>query len=496
MKNFIFAINTLLISAFLLGGCNIPNAEQPSAINADTTGLRITQSIKEIYEKNPNGKNWVIVGDTIVRKKDVKLHTPPKQVDLGDLKKKDGTALKYVAIGSSLTAGVREGGLHQEGQLTSFPNLLARQMLITDFSQPLFGDTDFNGFGYKTLSSYSENQVPKYKAVSNNNAIRGNNGDLSLLNKYVGKNDNYGIPYILDPGFYYTTSNFGSNYHPEKNNRFLVFTERIFLDIRKKGVTVPSEKDIAKGEIYAPIYILKAKNYDLFTLETGFEDFLYYTLTGGGAKNSNGLTYFNYRFSDQTKDFLSDARIKNMKGIVLTIPDVMDFPYFNLVKTNRLQDINKSNIYDETGNVTSSTTLFLPNLAIDSLLNRDIKGNKKGLNQKNTLADEDIVTDDEIKDIKYYADFLNNNIRERARYYNYPVVDLYDIYKQIHKYNYVSRDGVKVDPTFLKGNFYSSDGIYPSAFGQAVIANEVIYMLNFYYGTKIPYIDSKVYLKK
>ena len=281
----------------------------------------------------------------------------------------------------------------------------------------------------------------------------------------------------------------------EKQNRFIIFLERTLLDIRDKGLFVPSEKDIAKGEVYAPIYILKAKNYDIFTLETGFEDFLYFALKGGENKsNRYGLTYFNYRFSDQTKDFLSDARIKNMKGIVFTIPDVMDFPYFNLVKTNRLQDINKSNIYDETGNVTSSTTLFLPNLAIDSLLNREIKGNKKGLNQKNTLADEDIVTDDEIKDIKYYADFLNNNIRERARYYNYPVVDLYDIYKKIHSFNYVSRDGVKVDPTFLKGNFYSSDGIYPSAFGQAVIANEVIYMLNFYYGTKIPYIDSKEYL--
>ena len=142
-------MNILLISALLLGGCNVPNTE-PSVIDMDTTGLRITQSIKEMYEKVQNGKKWVLIGDTIVRKKDIKLHTPPKQVDLGDLKKKDGSAFKYIAIGGSFTAGVREGGLHQEGQLTSFPNLLARQMLISDFSQPLFNDKDFNGYGYKT----------------------------------------------------------------------------------------------------------------------------------------------------------------------------------------------------------------------------------------------------------------------------------------------------------------------------------------------------------
>ena len=43
---------------------------------------------------------------------------------------------KYVAIGNSLTAGYQSGSLVEDHQKYSFPNLIAKQLGITDFQQP------------------------------------------------------------------------------------------------------------------------------------------------------------------------------------------------------------------------------------------------------------------------------------------------------------------------------------------------------------------------
>ena len=43
----------------------------------------------------------------------------------------------YVALGNSLTAGYMDGGLVMNGQVNSFPQLIARQLGLRDFQQPL-----------------------------------------------------------------------------------------------------------------------------------------------------------------------------------------------------------------------------------------------------------------------------------------------------------------------------------------------------------------------
>ncbi|MGX5854951.1 hypothetical protein ACWKW6_14955 [Dyadobacter jiangsuensis] len=82
----------------------------------------------------------------------------------------------------------------------------------------------------------------------------------------------------------------------------------------------------------------------------------------------------------------------------------------------------------------------------------------------------------------------NGKIREYAAEKDLAVFDLFDLYKRIHQGGYRTDDGVLVDGTPY-GNFFSSDGIYPTPLGQAVIANEVIKAINKHYGAKIPLID-------
>ena len=74
------------------------------------------------------------------------------------------------------------------------------------------------------------------------------------------------------------------------------------------------------------------------------------------------------------------------------------------------------------------------------------------------------------------------------------IVDLEKIYHQIHLNQYISADGFKIDGG-TRGNFFSADGIYPTAIGQAVIANEVIKAINQTYNATIPQINLLAYSK-
>jgi hypothetical protein len=92
-----------------------------------------------------------------------------------------------VSIGSSLSAGVRDGGVYAEAQKTSFPALLAQQMGIKDFKQPLL---EGNGTGKKT-ASLDRNGILKITELKGLNDKTPN----PQLPKVPGEVDNLAVPY-------------------------------------------------------------------------------------------------------------------------------------------------------------------------------------------------------------------------------------------------------------------------------------------------------------
>ncbi len=87
-------MNILILSALLLGGCKttdpiatpLANTDY-SIIDGDTVKTVVFKDYKKLKDKDPNGKNYIVVGDTIVLYKEPKLHTPPtKDPDLSKLK--------------------------------------------------------------------------------------------------------------------------------------------------------------------------------------------------------------------------------------------------------------------------------------------------------------------------------------------------------------------------------------------------------------------------
>lgn len=115
------------------------------------------------------------------------------------------------------------------------------------------------------------------------------------------------------------------------------------------------------------------------------------------------------------------------------------------------------------------------------------KANIRGGEFRVNFEDFEVIDEDEafMSDPQLH---YNGKIREYAAEKDLAVVDLFDLYQRIHQGGYRTDDGILVDGTAY-GNFFSSDGIYPTPFGQAVIANEVIKAINKHYGAIIPLID-------
>jgi hypothetical protein len=66
-----------------------------SIVDGDTIKTVVFKDYKKLKDKDPNGKNYIVVGDTIVLYKEPKLHTPPaKDPDLSKLKNNDDPDLK------------------------------------------------------------------------------------------------------------------------------------------------------------------------------------------------------------------------------------------------------------------------------------------------------------------------------------------------------------------------------------------------------------------
>ncbi len=106
-----------------------------------------------------------------------------------------GTEPRYLAVGGSLTAGIRNGGLYREAQLTSYPNLIARQMGLKNFRQPLFESAQGNGSGYLRLTT--SDPVPRFNRVANSVAITST--EPLTFAPVQGTVDNLSFPYFRHP---------------------------------------------------------------------------------------------------------------------------------------------------------------------------------------------------------------------------------------------------------------------------------------------------------
>jgi hypothetical protein len=487
MKNKI--IMTLLATALLAASifsCNTPDlVPEPlgdfTVIDGDTIKIKINKDISKIKQKDLDNNKYVIVGDTVLKATNNRLHDVPK----------------YTLKEDKIKNGVQNGGYFNEGMATSYPSLIARQMKLAKFKQPEFEKEDYNGYGRKVETEFNPTGGPlkKFKTVNNNLGIESVSED-NLVMKKLNKTD-------LDA----VNMPFG--------NRGYIFLGKSDLPFSNKKTEV-SFALLARlfQEDKTNIYdYYKKYDFDFYTYDSGYDNLIRVIFSGDGSTLGSSVNTDNtfrdgWNMSDSPEltllrnihSNIEENRRSDIKGFLANIPDVLSFPVFHL--TNKSDLANKygySLIYvrerpNDQVRVLRDDELLVPTSSIDSLLSNKVNiVFKKGLRRDNPLTNVDVLGG---ASIKIYTEFVNNHFANLGKKYGVNIVDLNTLFRQVIEGKYITHDGQRADASYPDGNFFNADGISLSPFGQAIVANEFLRVMNKVYETNIPLINTSHYLER
>lgn len=271
------------------------------------------------------GAAAVILSSAISCKTDFDTDVTSVQVTAGQ-----ANFSKYVALGNSLTSGYRDNALYVDGQIESYPNLLATQMKMAgggEFKQPLWSN---NTGGIATLLGPNSGKL----------TLQLVNGSLAPVASAAGQQN---IDIIANAGPY--------------QNMGIPGAKSFHLGLDNYGTLNPYYARFSTG--VSPIKAAVAQNPTFFSLWIGNNDVLAYATSGGtNVKVVNGVPTVvpavnqagnndpaTYGFNDITSPTVVAASItgyvnaltaNGAKGVIANIPSVTSVPFFTTVPVNPL----------------------------------------------------------------------------------------------------------------------------------------------------------------
>lgn len=394
----------------------------------------------------------------------------------------DAGKAKVLAIGGSLAAGVQNGGLYRASQLTSFPNLVAGQMGVT-FRQPLFAAEEANGAGYKLLIR-DNGPVYRYNKVAGKLASDAGSNALPFK-KFTGEIDNLALPFHNVRTAWKDLEYYSRLSQPSMESQdFVPYFKRILPD------EIASDKSVSYLK-----YLEGKATPDFVIFDPGMDGHLQSALVGGDPSQIPQLEE-GERGNKSEFRFVKELADKGTKGVLVTIPDVTEFPYFHLYTAEKLAELRggvKVSIRTNRGTIRemNASDLLLPCEKVEALFSG--RSSAEVLDERESLAvDEDYDETRAYRGVNWYNEYY---VKFIAKENDFAIFDLYELLKKINVGGYVTDDGVEVIPSFPDGNFYSDDAIHPTSFGQAVIANECIKAINAHYGSGLTLLNTREFLK-
>ncbi|UOR04489.1 SGNH/GDSL hydrolase family protein [Hymenobacter aerilatus] len=442
------------------------------------------------------------------------------QPDLEDeVKTSAGTAdfSRYIAVGNSLTAGFADGGLYLEGQQNSYPSMLAQQFRAVgggDFAQPLFAAGQENGSGYLRITGFASDGTPVTGNVTTNLALRsGATAARPLYTKYTDPVNNLGVPGIRLSDI--ETAGYGST----QGNPYF---ERITPDAQA------TQTYLARAA---------ASNPTFFTNWLGNNDVLGYATAGGAASNITATT----DFTDKNNKLVNALTANGAKGLVVNIPDVTTVPFFTTVgpvlkatltaasvpgliiqtgsafggptSSNRKQiattDIRDAAgtgrqlftllsspyvrlinqrtgrawrfVYSQSGQPAAGFPLFLAAYGIDTTATF-------GTSAANPIPSLFVLDDVEQGLVRTATTAFNNAIAVKANEKNLALLDINAFFARVAAGGIVV-NGVQNTTGFVSGNLFSLDGVHLTPRGYAIVANEMIKVINAKYNASVPQLN-------
>ena len=439
----------------------------------------------------------------------------------------------YVALGDSFAAGYSDGSLFVRGQEGAYVNILAQQFAAAGggtFKTPFMNDNTgglllggnvitaprlyFNGQAPVTVSGMPTTEVTKH---------------------LTGSFNNLGVPgaksyHLVAPGY----GNVAGVASGAANPYYARFASS------------PSATVLGDAVAQTPTF---------FTLWIGGNDVLGYATSGGIGKdqtgNLNPATYGGNDITDPNvfanvyKTVVDNLTSKGAKGVIVNLPYVSTLPYFTTVPYNPVPLDAATATQLNTGyatyngglqamvanklltaeEATRRTVTFKAGanavVLVDSYLtdlsgfgvpsyrmatkedllvltSRTVIGTTVGSDPSKIngvsvpLADNWVLTKDEIAEVKKATDAYNITIEAIAKQKGLAFVDSKVVMNQL------SSGGVKfgnytISSTYVTGGAFSLDGVHPSARGYALIANKFVEAINTTYGATLRTVDLGAY---
>jgi hypothetical protein len=402
---------------------------------------------------------------------------------------------QVIALGGSFMAGYQDGGLFLKAQENSLAALIANQLEYangTKFYQVLLPEGEGIGLNSKPWES---NFVTPSK-LGNKTDCKGitsvspvkyqvsdivAQGYLNAGNKNI--NHNLAVPFasFLD----YDNPNLGLTFGVNNNNPFF---NRLATN---PGVsTILSEAKDKK-----PSFIISW---------IGMEDIFNYASKGGANLNIPSSNLF-----EQKLDLILGEFAKNgTKGVMATIPDFRDFPFYTLIPYN---NANLTQSQADSLNDTYSISQTSAHIRFTEGKNGFVVGDPQATSGFRKMKEGEFITlsvpTDSLKCYKYgllvklidnrysliesevkiiddaiYA--YNQIIVKKANEYGFALVDMNQYFKKVK--NGIKWNGADFNLDFVSGGFLSLDGYHPNQKGYALIANEFIKAINNKYNATIP----------
>lgn len=416
----------------------------------------------------------------------------------------------YVAIGNSLTAGYADNALSRDGQMYSFPNMLAEQFktvgLIGEFKQPLMPAGAGVGVGATLSPKLVLGLATDCKDVTSLGPVSGDpnatQGELyTTLMTPVGADGPY--------------QNLGV---PGAKVAHLLFD----------GYGNPAAVDGDDNALYNPYYVRFAPSTStsvvatavgqsptFFTSWIGNNDILGYATTGGASPAST-LTDPTL-FAGYMNAILDAMTASGTKGAIANIPDVTSVPFFTtvpyyaLVLTDETQVSALNAAYAELNAVRASLSLdplvfaLGPNALViadaaapgglrqikptELVLLSIPQDNLKcaGWGSSVPIPDQYILTETELAAISTATTAFNATIAGLAETYDLALVDM-----NTHLKSFTSGlmfDGIGFTTTFVTGGAFSLDGVHLNPRGYSIVANFFIDAINTKYNSSVPKVN-------
>lgn len=436
---------------------------------------------------------------------------------------------KYIALGNSLTSGYRDNALYIDGQVQSYPNMIAAQMMRAGggaFKQPLMpnntgGFSNLPGFSGKYILSVVNgalSPVPTAPGAALDNISGG------------GPYQNMGVPgaksFHLGAAGYGNAAGLATG---QANPYFVRFASS------------PTTSVIADAVAQAPTF---------FSLWIGNNDVLSYATSGGvgvdQTTNQNPATYGGNDISDPgvvatvISGYVNALTANGAKGVIANIPNVTSIPFFTRVPAKPIAGLTDTQVgqlnaayaqyngglaqakalgflteaeYNQrvikfTATVANGAVIKdkdLTNLAAlglpsfrqttskDLLLLTSSSVLQQGGGTSTQLDDQYVLTEKETARVLTATVAYNAAIKSIAASKNLAFVDANAKMIELSGASGIQFDGVKYTATFVTGGTFSLDGVHLTGRGYALIANEFLKTINEKYGSTLPMVNVNSY---